>query len=100
MKNNGIVDEDENEKRRLFPDERPSVKPLNPEQKGTVTVEGGYVTLRYKRQLSCPREEVWKAITDPKELAIWMNTKAVIDGRNGGMIDFVNTHVCILIIKV
>jgi uncharacterized protein YndB with AHSA1/START domain len=68
-----------------------SYKPLNPELKGTVTTEGEYTTLRYERQLSYPREIVWKAITDPKELIGWMNTKAVIDVRNGGTIDFVNT---------
>src|SRR5918994_2671392 len=68
-----------------------SDKPLNTESKGMVTIEGEYATLRYKRQLSHPREVVWKAITDPKELAGWMNTKAVIDGRNSGTIDFVNT---------
>jgi uncharacterized protein YndB with AHSA1/START domain len=87
MKNIG---KDENEKRRLSVDERPRVKPLNPEQKGTVAIEGRYATLRYKRHISYPKEKVWKAITDPKELAGWMNTKAVIDGRNGGTIDFVN----------
>jgi uncharacterized protein YndB with AHSA1/START domain len=59
-------------------------------QKGTVTIEGGYATLRYERRLAHPREAVWKAITDPKELAAWFNTKAVIDGRNGGTIDFVS----------
>jgi uncharacterized protein YndB with AHSA1/START domain len=63
---------------------------LNPERKGTVTIEGEYATLTYKRQLNYPREAVWRAITDPKELAGWMNTKAVIDGCNGGTIDFVN----------
>jgi uncharacterized protein YndB with AHSA1/START domain len=63
---------------------------MNPES-GTVTIEGEYATLRYERRLSHPREVVWKAITDPKELAGWFNTKAVIDGRNGGTIDFVNT---------
>jgi uncharacterized protein YndB with AHSA1/START domain len=68
-----------------------SYKPLNPELEGTVTIEGEYTTLRYERQLSYPREIVWKAITDPKELVGWMNTKALIDGRNGGTIDFVNT---------
>jgi uncharacterized protein YndB with AHSA1/START domain len=78
-----------NDKRHLHSNERPSITSLNPQQKWTVTVEGGYATLRYKRHLSYSREEVWKAITDPKELAGWMNTKAVIDGRNGG-IDFVN----------
>lgn len=32
---------------------------------------------------------IWKAITDPRDLAIWFNNKAVINGRNGGTIDFV-----------
>jgi uncharacterized protein YndB with AHSA1/START domain len=47
--------------------------------------------LRYERRLSHPREVIWNAITDPKELAGWMNTKAVIDRHNGCTIDFVNT---------
>jgi uncharacterized protein YndB with AHSA1/START domain len=63
----------------------------NNNQNGTVTIEGNYATLRYERRLAYPPEAVWKAITDPKELASWFNTKAVIDGRNGGTIDFVNT---------
>jgi uncharacterized protein YndB with AHSA1/START domain len=58
---------------------------------GIVTIEGDYATLTYKRRLSHPREVVWKIITDPKELVGWMNTTAVIEGRNGGTIDFVNT---------
>jgi uncharacterized protein YndB with AHSA1/START domain len=81
---------DENVKRHLFTDEKQSNRPLNPEVKGTVNIEGDYATLRYERLLSHPREVIWKAITDPKELAVWMNTKAVIDGRKGGNIDFVN----------
>ena len=36
-----------------------------------------------------PREDVWKAITDPIELAMWFDNEAVIDCRNGGTIDFV-----------
>jgi uncharacterized protein YndB with AHSA1/START domain len=71
--------------------EKQSNRPFKRESKGTVTIEEEYATLRYERQLSHPREVVWKAITDPKELVGWMNTKAVIDGRNGGTIDFVNT---------
>src|ERR671923_382656 len=63
----------------------------NNSQNGTVTMEGHYATLRYERRLAYPTEVVWKAITDPRELAAWFNTKAVIDGRNGGIIDFVNT---------
>lgn len=66
-------------------------KILNTESKGTITIEGEYTTLRYERRLSHPIEVVWKAITDLNELSGWMNTKAVINGRNGGTIDFVNT---------
>ncbi len=64
---------------------------MNPTPNGKVTIEGDYATITWKRQLPHPREEVWNAITDPKELAGWFNTRAVIDGRNGGTIDFVNT---------
>jgi uncharacterized protein YndB with AHSA1/START domain len=67
------------------------VERLFPELKETVAIEGEYTTLRFERQLSYPSEIIWKAITDPKELVGWMNTNAVIDGRNGGTIDFVNT---------
>lgn len=62
---------------------------MNASQKGEVIIEGDYATLRYERHLAHPREVVWKAITDPKELELWFNNKAVIDGRNGGTIDFV-----------
>jgi uncharacterized protein YndB with AHSA1/START domain len=63
---------------------------MNPESKGTATIEGKLTTLRYERRLPHPREVIWKAITDPKELVMWFNTKAVINGRTGGTIDFVN----------
>jgi uncharacterized protein YndB with AHSA1/START domain len=82
---------DENVERHLSTDEKQSNRPLSPESKGTVTIEGDYATLRYERRLSHPREVIWKAITDPNELAGWFNTKAIINGRNGGKIDFVNT---------
>lgn len=54
-----------------------------------MTIEGELTTLGYERRLPHPREVVWKAITNPKELVMWLNTKAVIDGRTGGTIDFV-----------
>ena len=58
---------------------------------GIVTIEGDYATLTYKRRLSHPREVVWKAITDPKEFAVWFKQQArVFDGRSGGEIDYVN----------
>jgi uncharacterized protein YndB with AHSA1/START domain len=63
----------------------------NDSKNGTVTIDGGYATLRYERSLPHPPEAVWKAITDPKELAAWCNTRATIDGRPGGRIDHVNS---------
>lgn len=86
MKSNEI---DRKVERPLPTNERRSDKP-GLESKGMVAIEGDYATLIYERQLSHPKEVVWKAITDTKELEGWMNTKAVIDGRNGGTIDFVN----------
>src|SRR5918994_5704477 len=85
------IEIDKKVERHSSTNEKQSVKPSNLDSKGTVTIEGEYATLRYERRLSHPREVVWKAITEPKELAGWMNTKAVIDGSNGGTIDFVNT---------
>jgi uncharacterized protein YndB with AHSA1/START domain len=88
MKN---IEIDEKVERHLSTNEKRGGKTLDPRSKGTVTIEREYATLRYERRLSHPREAAWKAITDPKELTGWMNTKAVVDGRNGGTIDFVNT---------
>ncbi len=59
--------------------------------RGSITYEGEYAFLTYQRKLSHPREIIWKGITDPKHLSNWMNTKAIINGKSGGVIDFVNT---------
>lgn len=62
----------------------------NEANQGTVTIEGGHATLRYERLLPHPPEAVWQAITDPKELAVWFNAKAVIEPRQGGKVDFIS----------
>ena len=56
---------------------------------GKVTFEGDRATLRFERILKHPPEVVWAAITDPEQLSEWYLTKARIDGRPGGSIDFV-----------
>lgn len=53
-------------------------------------MEGEYTTLKFKRYIAHPREVVWNALTDPKEIALWFNTKAIIDGRNDGSIDYIS----------
>ncbi len=47
-------------------------------------------TLVFSRRLSYPPELVWKAMTEPSELSGWYMTKAQIDGRKGGTIDFIS----------
>jgi uncharacterized protein YndB with AHSA1/START domain len=86
------IEIDEKEVERGLPTKKKQdEKTLNFETKGTVTIEGEYASLRYERRLPYPREVVWKAITNSRQLAEWMNTNAVIDGQKGGTIDFVNT---------
>jgi uncharacterized protein YndB with AHSA1/START domain len=84
----------ENEKveRHLSTSEKREENTLNPESKGIITIEEEYGTLKYERRLSHPREIVWKAITDPKEIFRWLpDYKGTFDGYNGGAIDLVNT---------
>ena len=55
---------------------------------GRVDVQGEYATLVFERRFSHPPEAVWESITDPEQIAKWYMTKATIDGRVGGEIDF------------
>ncbi len=57
-------------------------------RRGTLTFEGDQATLRFERRIPHPIEAVWEALTEPEHLARWYLTKAVIDGRTGGSIDF------------
>ncbi len=57
---------------------------------GAVVTQGDKATLIFRRRLDSPPEAVWKALTDPAELSSWYMTKAAIDGREGGTIDFVS----------
>ena len=64
--------ENERVERHISTNEKRKDKQSNFESKGTVTSDGEYVTLRYERRLSYPREVVWKAISDPIDLS-WMD---------------------------
>lgn len=55
---------------------------------GTLTFVGEYATLAFERRIPHPVQVVWEALTEPEHLARWYMTKAVIDGRTGGSIDF------------
>lgn len=55
---------------------------------GAVSFQGKHATLTFRTRLAHPPEAVWDAITDPKQLSLWYMTRAAIDGRKGGSIDF------------
>jgi uncharacterized protein YndB with AHSA1/START domain len=54
---------------------------------GQVVVEGDYATLVFERRFVQAPDKVWKAITDPVELANWYMTRAQVDARKGGAIE-------------
>ena len=63
----------------------------NIKSKGIITFEGEYGTLKFERRLSHPKEMVWNAITDRKEIFRWLpDYKGTFDGYNGGAIDLSN----------
>lgn len=62
--------------------------PADTGEAGSVVVDGDKARLTFRRRLSHPPEVVWKALTDPSQLSGWYMTKAIIDGRAGGTIDF------------
>lgn len=55
-----------------------------------VVVEGTFATLVFRRRIDRPPEVVWRALTDPSGLSRWYMTKATIERRKGGAIDFVS----------
>ena len=56
--------------------------------KGTITVEGHYAMLTFRRRLKHPIETVWAAITDPEQRADWFGV-TTIDARVDGTIETV-----------
>ena len=57
---------------------------------GHVTVDGEFATMTFERTYPHPIEDVWRAITEPEELASWFMTKGMIHGGTGGTVDFVS----------
>jgi uncharacterized protein YndB with AHSA1/START domain len=63
----------------------------NTTSKGTIIIEGKYGTIKFERRLKHPKEMVWKAITDQKEIFRWLpDYKGTFDGYKGGKIDLLN----------
>ena len=52
------------------------------------TIDGG-PAIRFERRLAHPVEKVWRAVTDPDELANWFPAKVAFDAlKVGGRLDF------------
>ena len=49
-------------------------------------------TLRFERRLAHPVQAVWRAITDPSELAHWFPSRVEVDLRVGGAMEFTFEH--------
>lgn len=69
---------------RRVPDAKGRIRPI-----GTVVVQGSKATLVFRRRLARPPEAVRRVLTDPSELSNWYMTKAMIEKKEGGAIDFI-----------
>ena len=59
--------------------------------KGTLTTDGEYATLEFKRVYQHPPELVWDAISTPEGLRNWLLCSfANIEGREGGAIELIS----------
>jgi uncharacterized protein YndB with AHSA1/START domain len=56
---------------------------------GTMDTIGGRPVLRFERRLAHPPEKVWKAITDPAEMAHWFPAQVETELKVGAKIRFV-----------
>lgn len=60
-------------------------------RKGTVTTDGDYAVITFKRLLHHSPRRVWEAITTPADLKEWlMCSFAIIDGKAGGTVEMVS----------
>lgn len=59
-----------------------------PSRGGTVTFEGEYATITFERSIRHPIRVVWEALTESEHLARWYMTRARLDAREGGNIDY------------
>ena len=70
------------------PGERIQVTTPHSSRAGTVTFEGDYATITFERRIRHPIQVVWEALTESEHLARWYMTKARLDAREGGSIDY------------
>lgn len=55
---------------------------------GKLTFEGDYATLTFERRFRHPVQLVWDALTEPEHLARWYMTRARLEAREGGTLEY------------
>jgi uncharacterized protein YndB with AHSA1/START domain len=76
---------------QLSPVEKRSGELPHITSKGTIDLEDKYGTIKFERRLKHPKEIVWEAITDQKEVFRWLpDYKGTFNGYKGGTIDLLN----------
>jgi uncharacterized protein YndB with AHSA1/START domain len=55
---------------------------------GTYETIDGRPALRFERQLAHPVDAVWRAVTEPSQLAHWFPAEVTVDHRVGGRMTF------------
>jgi uncharacterized protein YndB with AHSA1/START domain len=58
------------------------------ERYGTYETIEGRPALRFERRLAHPAEAIWRAVTEPSELAHWFPATVAVDLRVGGRMQF------------
>jgi len=56
---------------------------------GTVTVQGEFASLEFRRWLPHPPDAVWRALTDPAERSVWYLATGRLEPRVGGQVEMV-----------
>lgn len=57
-------------------------------ERGTYVGHEGKPAVRFERSYPYPADRVWRAITEPRELAQWFPSRVAHEGRVGGTITF------------
>ncbi|HVK73042.1 MAG TPA: SRPBCC domain-containing protein [Kofleriaceae bacterium] len=60
-------------------------------RRGELVLDGDETLIRFERELRHAPARVWKAITEPGELAQWMLESAMIEPRVGGSLRYVSS---------
>ena len=53
-------------------------------QLGALRADGDRRAVRYERLLPASPDDVWRALTEPDRLRVWMDADATVDGKVGG----------------